>query len=84
MASIVLNNWAQYLCAFFCQKLTNCTSLISGRKKMIIENISRSIYTKECCWIQRGSKSHLTESLRPYFKKLHKKQNLGQTGNVFL
>ena len=31
------------------------TSWISGRERMTVENISRSISMKECCWLQRGS-----------------------------
>ena len=32
----------------------NCPSCISGRVTMTVENISRSISTKECCWPRRG------------------------------
>ena len=32
----------------------NCPSWISGRERMTVENISRSISTKECCWPQQG------------------------------
>ena len=32
----------------------NCPSWISGRERMIVENISWSISTKECCRPQRG------------------------------
>ena len=52
----------------------NCPSWISGRERMTIENISRSISTKECCRPQRGSNPrppglqlnpHPTEPPRP-------------------
>ena len=32
----------------------NCPSWISGRERMTVENISRSISTKECCRPRRG------------------------------
>ena len=31
----------------------NCPSWISKRERMIVENISRSISMKECCWTDR-------------------------------
>ena len=33
----------------------NCTSGITGRERMTIENISWLMSTKECCWLRRGS-----------------------------
>ena len=33
----------------------NCPSWISGRERLTIENISRSISTKECCRLRWGS-----------------------------
>ena len=35
----------------------NCPSWISRRERMTVENISWSIYTKECCW-PSGSQTH--------------------------
>ena len=37
------------------QETDNCPSWISGRERMTVENISRSISTKECCRPRRGS-----------------------------
>ena len=52
----------------------NCPSCISGRERMTVENISRSISMKECCRPRRGSNpqppglqsdAHPTEPPRP-------------------
>ena len=52
----------------------NCPYWISGRERMTVENISRSISAKECCWPWRGSNpqppglqldAHPTEPRRP-------------------
>ena len=32
----------------------NCPSWISGKERMTIENISRSVSMKECCWPRQG------------------------------
>ena len=58
----------------------NYPSWISGRERMTVENISRSISTKECCRPQRGlnprppglqSDAHPTEPPRPNYYITH-------------
>ena len=50
-------NGQPVLCIFFSPETDNCLSWINGRERMIVENISWSIATKECCRHRRGTQA---------------------------
>ena len=59
-----VSKWLTSIVHILSQETDNCPSWISGRERMTVENISRSISTKECCPPPLGLNPHLLVSSR--------------------
>ena len=70
------------MCTFFSPETGNCPSWISRREKMTIENISWSIFTKECCQPSMGQTCNLLITSRTGIQLSHRGRHVFTIINI--